>query len=84
MYLGRTVLHRVPHIQYKGILHFDGPNGLGGGSLVFRHHRSDVVAAEAHPLGQHQAVRHVLMALVGGSGVSGSGKVVLFLHVKAG
>ena len=85
--LGRAVLHGVQYVQYEGvllILHFDGPECLGGGHLVLRHHRGDVVAVEADPLGQYQPVGHILMALVGGPGMSGGGEVVLLLQVKAG
>ena len=85
--LGRPVLHGLLNVQDKGVLlvlHLDGPQGLGGGHLILRHHGGDVVAVEAHPVGEDQTVGHVLVALVGGPGVSRGGEIVLLLQVEAG
>ena len=87
MELGGSVLHGLLDVQDKGVLlvlHLDGTQSLGGGHLILRHHGGDIVAVEANPLGEDQPVGHVLVALVGGPGVSSGGEIVLLLQVEAG
>ena len=84
---GRALLHGLLGVQHEGVFlvfHLNGRQRLGGGHWVLRHHGGDIVPVEAHPLGEHQPVGHVLMARVGGPGMPGGGEKVLFLYVKTG